>query len=436
MKNKLVKTTEYLFYLLIFLLPWQTRWIIRAGSVRGEFFEYGSYSLFTTDILLIIIFVLYLFLVKGRLYFDQKLKNLWPVLLAFILVNFLSVVIAVDKGIAWYGLGKMIEAVMIFYLAVQLPITLRKSSLALVLSAGIQSALALWQFFSQQVLAFKWLGLAEQLPWQPGVYVVENFLGRFLRAYGSLHPIILSYFLAISLIIILGLYFVTKKSQQKIFVWSALYLVILGLILTFGRVAWLSVVVGFLLFILLIWWRLTKQSRKKLFIFFLVIVIGTGIFSFIFKDILVTRLTMSARLEQLSISERSFYLQDAVNLTKENWYRGTGVYNFTQAVKQQIASSRPSWNYQPPNNLFFLILAELSVFGLLIFVWLLVEIFRLIIERLQKLKLPDDWWFLVYSICFIVLLITAFFDHTYWTLQFGLLFFWLILGLWARSLKS
>ncbi|MFH0924009.1 MAG: hypothetical protein V1825_04730 [Candidatus Falkowbacteria bacterium] len=48
------KTIEYGLYLLVFLLPIQTRWIIKLGES-----EYGTVSLYGTDILLIMLIALF-----------------------------------------------------------------------------------------------------------------------------------------------------------------------------------------------------------------------------------------------------------------------------------------------------------------------------------------------------------------------------------------
>jgi len=47
------KTIEYGLYLLVFLLPIQTRWIIKLGES-----EYGTVSLYGTDVLLILFSIL------------------------------------------------------------------------------------------------------------------------------------------------------------------------------------------------------------------------------------------------------------------------------------------------------------------------------------------------------------------------------------------
>lgn len=433
-KTNLSRLTEYLFYIFVFLLPWQTRWIIKSGKIAGQFWEYGSFSLYATDILLVILLLAYLINGQRHRQLGKMVNKLWPLILAFLFINFISILIAFDKGIAAYGFIKILEAVVLFYLVLRLPISIKKTSLVLVGSASLQVVFSLWQFFAQKVVAFKWLGLSEQLPLESGVYVIENIMGRFLRAYGSLHPIILSYFLTITLIIVLGLYFMAQKRSQELFVYAALYLIVLGLILAFGRVAWLATLVALVLLWMFIWWQLSKRGKRKLTWLTGAVLLGALVFGLVFQDLVITRFQAEERLEQVSFEERAYYIKDASQLIKEHWYEGVGVYNFTEAAKEEISGSREAWNYQPPNNLFILILAETSIFGLFIFLWLIWEIFRIVYQKFKKLDLKKDFWFVIYTIGVILLLITGFFDHTYWTLQFGLLFFWLILGLWARSL--
>ena len=54
----LQKIITYGRCLLAFLLPWQTRLIFRAGNVNGGYFEYGSLSVYGTDLLLLLLIFL------------------------------------------------------------------------------------------------------------------------------------------------------------------------------------------------------------------------------------------------------------------------------------------------------------------------------------------------------------------------------------------
>ncbi|HLD86138.1 MAG TPA: hypothetical protein VJA28_01660, partial [Patescibacteria group bacterium] len=51
------KIREYLFYLLVFLLPWQARYIFHDPQLFGETWEYGRLSLYGWDILLVVLVI-------------------------------------------------------------------------------------------------------------------------------------------------------------------------------------------------------------------------------------------------------------------------------------------------------------------------------------------------------------------------------------------
>ena len=72
------KVGEVLLYLLVFLLPLQTRLIIRPGMVNFGYLEYGTISLYVTDIILV---VLLSFL---------ALNFLWPRAKKFLTINWFS----------------------------------------------------------------------------------------------------------------------------------------------------------------------------------------------------------------------------------------------------------------------------------------------------------------------------------------------------------
>jgi len=58
-KITLDKILEYSVYLVVFLLPLQTRWMAKLGELNGGYWEYGTYSLYFIDILILLIFFLF-----------------------------------------------------------------------------------------------------------------------------------------------------------------------------------------------------------------------------------------------------------------------------------------------------------------------------------------------------------------------------------------
>src|SRR3990167_3528965 len=98
--KKFERIIEYLFYLFIFLLPWQTRLIWQDASLNGYVWEYGRFSLYGTELLLWLILFCYGFwLIKTRhlvrLNFNQLIQQLkkpaaliyWLIVLFFIIAG-------------------------------------------------------------------------------------------------------------------------------------------------------------------------------------------------------------------------------------------------------------------------------------------------------------------------------------------------------------
>jgi hypothetical protein len=81
-----------------------------------------------------------------------------------------------------------------------------------------------------------------------------------------------------------------------------------------------------------------------------------------------------------------------------------------------------SWDYQPVHNIYLLILAELGIIGFIL--WLIPVLF---------LTKKSSF---ICSLLFIVILAISLFDHYFWTLYFGILLFWLTLGLMQKKLDN
>ena len=61
-KNNFLKIISLLInygtLIFVFLLPWQVRWIYHEAILNGQIWEYGRFSLYGTEILLILILLL------------------------------------------------------------------------------------------------------------------------------------------------------------------------------------------------------------------------------------------------------------------------------------------------------------------------------------------------------------------------------------------
>ena len=306
------KTIEYLFYLYVFLLPWQTRLIWRQGMINGGPWEYGTFSLYATEFLLILVLILgFIWLIfnretKKRAGSDFFGFYLWIFIL--ILASFISTYWAPDYLLALYAFIKLMEGMGLLALAIRIKFTFKRLALALTFAALIQSILAIYQFLNQSVIGNKWLGISEQSSASLGPAIVETITSRWLRAYGSLpHPNILGGFLAIALLMLIGLAFVSQKKIERFFILISFTLINAALFLTFSRESWLAYVLA-LAFLFYIIFKGQNQRLKIALADFLVITLVVGAcFGLFFKAEFFTRLRGSGRLELKSTEERIDY---------------------------------------------------------------------------------------------------------------------------------
>lgn len=432
----LTKIIEYLFYSFIFLLPWQTRWIWHQGILNNGYWEYGTFSLYGIDILLAIIFVLVvvsLFLRK-----DRKLKSIVfnskaGILGLCLLVTGLTIIWAYSASLGLYYFVKILEGIILVWVIAKVNFSWTKLALSFVAAGVIQAGLGVFQFFSQEVIASKWLGISNHLPSNLGDFVIEIAGQRWLRAYGSLpHPNMLAVFLVICLIILAGLY-INNKNKKTALIYFVFFIIIsAGLFFTFSRTAWLALAIAVLFWATIAFGKKIPAEfnfnlLKLLTILFIVFIILTAVF----PDLVFTRLGGGERLEKQSVQERIDYTKQAYAMIKKHWLLGVGIGNYTLAVQKEMNPDLASWSYQPVHNIFLLSSAELGVMSLLF--WFIV--FYLVYKRFKE---PGglEMWIVIFFISFLVLLIAGCFDHFLWTLHFGIILFWLILGIFLKKSQT
>ncbi|MCX6744776.1 MAG: O-antigen ligase family protein [Candidatus Parcubacteria bacterium] len=404
---KLAKTIEYLFYLFIFLLPWQTRWIWHYGQLGDGASQYLTFSLYGTD-----------------------------------------------QNAAWYYLLKMLEGLGLLCLTINFKFSYLNMAGALILSGAVQASLGVYQFLTQQVWASKWLGMAEQLPQTLGVSVVETNGARLLRAYGSLpHPNILAGFLVVCCLLLVVSLILARHHWEEIIFWICLPLILLGLFFTFSKGAFLALAIAFVFLVIFIGFSKDKQALRKLGGMVLIVVIAFSFLGIIYRAPLFTRINGQERLEVKSQQERANYLSQAKELLKNNWLTGVGLGNYTLALYNNDLSKFPSYSYQPVHNVYLLVAAELGIFGFIVLILIIIEAMRRIwtykideqISLLNIFKLfkfsdvhefyrEKYFWFLGYTAIFIAILILMAFDHYLWTLYFGIMLWWLSLAMFVKTI--
>lgn len=425
------RINSFIFYLFVFLLPWQTVFILKETFIDGEKFQYATISVYIFEVVLFLWIISSLIIRKNISYKKNTLNNL---VLIFLFWSFLSIIWSSDKYLSTLFLFHLFLGISMFFLLQEFRFNIKKVAGIFLLSSFFQGLLGAYQFFTQSIFSSKWLGLSAHISSQGGVSVLENATGRWLRAYGGMpHPNMLGGFLAISLV--LGIFFYIKiKKGDHFLKYSSLIMisvVFIALLTTFSRSAWLGFLIStLLLYFYLINKKLEKYTLKISYLFIIIIAIS-AIFLTSYAELIAPRFLGNSRLETQSVSERISYFQEAKITIKNNLITGVGIGNYTNHLTGQGFTSKPIWEYQPVHNTPLLILSELGLIGLFIFIGILFCSFY-DSEKVPK-KNKAEKIFLLSSL--VLIIFTFLFDHWVWTTASGTLIFWLLLGLYIKSEK-
>jgi len=266
------KIIEYLIYIFVFFITFQTRYIFSYLTLGLNQFEYGKLSIYLTDIIFVFIFLLFI-IFNAKSIKNVKSNNQIYFLYIFFIICTINYFFANNLGMYFYSLFRIFECVSIIYILQIIKVDWRKIFCIFIFSMIFHGVLGYIQFFSQNIISNKYLGISSQITSSGGVSVLENNSGRFLRSYGGFsHPNIFAGFLVISLIFLIILYLnnVFNKNYKKIFFWVSLMFLFQILMLTFSRSGFLALFICLLfLFIYLV----IKKSPKTVLSIFLVLII-------------------------------------------------------------------------------------------------------------------------------------------------------------------
>lgn len=436
---------NFLFYLFIFTLPFQTRVILY--QFRPVFNEWTSVYLYLTDILLLAVFLLWFWRNKTRRFlrnfhfqWGQWLKNYSFWLLIFLLISFVSLSSAGNLRLGFYYWFKLLEmAILFFYLknrlyisqsedefldyeTAQKTIDFRHLSYIFIFSGLFQSYLAIRQYVAQASLGLKCLG---ESPLSAEINGVAKFSVdglNFIRPYGSLpHPNVLAAFLFAAIFFLYYLWFTKGHSPFKKYLLLSFYFILLfALFLTFSRgvvAVFLTVNLIFFSFNFFQGWRSKNRPlmRRTFFIFFLLLVFCFLIFTLARPEVLA-RFKISAA--EQAVSMRKMYNETALITIADYPLLGIGAGGFVWEF-QNIYHLMAGWIHQPVHNLYLLTASEIGLPGLAVFLFFLY----LLLKKKPRL--------IVFGLLLVGFLFIGLFDHFFLTLQQGQLLLWLVLGILA-----
>ena len=444
--KKLNIIIEWGFYLFLFLLPWQTRLIWQDAFLNKYVWEYGRFSLYGTELLLWAVLFFYLiWIFKNQKLkklnwqnITQRLKNpailIYWLIVGFVLFSGLTILWSLNAQLTYYNWFRLAEAVALMAMVLNFSFSFKRIAIVWSASAVIQSVFAIWQFFVQCVPANKWFGLAFHESTLGGSIILQTNVERWLRAYGSLpHPNILAGFLVIAVLFLLYLAMQAKNRGQRMFVITGIITTVPAIFFTFSRSAWVALICS--LIILAIWvYKKKEKFYKHMFlktsflIVLILVILGVSLFG-----PLSTRLRGEQDLEVASIHLRVEFTKQAMEIIKNRPIAGVGIGNYTLGVYNFVNGSWPGYYYQAVHNIYLLVLAELGIIGALMFYLILGLLFWFGV--LKKGRREFELKEVIMLLALISILIISLFDHYFWTMYFGIIIFWLVLGLNLKRLR-
>lgn len=421
----LSKIINWLILILLFLLPWQTRWIYEIATLNGLTWEYGTLGLYGTEILLWIIIILTsvkIFsekLLWKKISSYEHLKKRWiNLVFAIVFIFFISYswIISPVVSVTNQFLNYLLGGICLMLAIVLFRISQKKVFLTMWLSGVVQGVFAIYQFLTQKVVSNKWLGLAEHDPYNSGTAVIQFGEDRWLRAYGSFGwPNSLGIYLAVLFVLGFIIYFYSKP-KYRLFALVGQMIILVGLLFSFSRNAWISAFVGVTSLLIIIFLKYNKKKLKEFIYPVTILIILSLLIIIACKPLFVARFNTGNYLEKLSITERTSQLIVAKTVITQNLFFGVGPGLYTYYLSQNYPA--PVYgSYQPVHNIYLLILAEVGIlfFGILLGV--------LIFLGFNIWKVNP-----LYLAVVITLLISGMLDHFLWSLYVGQVFFWIVLG--------
>jgi len=429
------KIQNYLLYLFVFLLPWQTIFILREVFFDGEKWQYGTIGLYFSDIFIVLFLIYTYFCSKNHIIIYIK-KHAIIVLTAmlFVLFSFLSTFWASDSLLSLYFSTKLFFALCLFFALQISNYNTKTLSLFLILGVFFQSFIGFFQFTTQNTFSFKYLGLQHYNIWQGGTSIVTAESGRWLRSYGGqTHPNILALLSLIAILLSIYLYISLQKKSLllKSFLLISMSLFTSTMLFSFSRNIWLSFFVAFLFEIVFLF--LNYRNLFKNILIPLILIFFTSFFLiFTYKDLFFTRISHDTLKTHNSISDRLLYIKQAKKLISKNFLKGIGAGNYTNSVYNLEKRKYPIWYCQPVHNIYLLILAEIGFIGSLLFAFFILLNLKVIYLQKNKFK-PEQ---IIFLIIFSLFLLLSLFDHFLWTSHIGLFLLFLIFGICIKTFEN
>ncbi len=412
--------------------------LTKEAYLIGEYSDFTSFSLYLSDILIFITFVLVLF-THPREFWDALKLGKWLIFAVFLgfLVHF-----SLNTRLNAYLFIRWVELIVAYGTFVVIIKEFEPKTQIYKLFAwlcGLEAIIALIQFITQKSIGLYKLGEEHIGLNIVGIAKIVSGETSHIRAYGTFpHPNALSALLVAGIFVILDLILTANTLKSRIIYYILLFLNILALTVTFSRGAYVALAFGLIIFFGLIFWSRIKKNpvavKTNRVLIPIIMTLTFLLASFlIFRPYIMTRATFS---DAFTVN-RKLYDVTGVKMALKNPIFGIGLGESLLHMEQYSGKTLQLWEKQPVHNYFIIAAAEIGIPAALILLWIFLQHLWLLTKRLTSE--PDSSIVTRYSSLLAILisfLALMQFDHYFYTLDQTQLLLWFILAMIAAELKN
>lgn len=422
----IAKAEHFIFYLIVLFLPTQLgkHFWPDFSKISGIRIDYLSPTIYFTDVLIVILFVLWIF--RNRI-FNKRINIFkYRYLLLLGLLAIFHQISSLSPGANFYGWIKVIEFLFFgYYISKQgLVILVNALSNLLFISALVVASLGLVQLIIQSSVGglFYFLGERTISLSTLGIATLSVDSTSILRPYSTFsHPNVFAFYLLfVNSFVLYNLLEGKQSKEHKFFLICLLIFFSSVLFLTFSRLT----IIIYLIYLSLL---LYKLISKKIIILLLLIPSLITYFIFFKERFFDTALLLKDIVLRVKLNET------ASQIISNNLYFGVGLKNyFIHALGYEKELN--SLYLQPVHNIFLLLLSEVGLVGTIIVLLFMVKtIIRLRKQIRKSNNLSSKNYYRTIFFLIIAVFLIGLFDHLFLTIQQGQLMLALLLGLaWAN----
>jgi len=286
-------------------------------------------------------------------------------LIAFTLVQIITTIISVDPVLSAQNLVVSLVSLALYFVIVN---TLKskedfdRAIKIFIITAFILSILGIIQYFTLGTTSKAWVD----------VELNPDVKTRVVGTFGN--PNVFAEYLEHILPVAITLIFVYKKWMNKLIMFIMAGTMFICLLMTFSRGAWLGFAFAALLFVIL------KMAQ------YIPLFIAGSIAAIpLLPKVVIQRISTIGNVQDTSNAYRTYIWEGTINMIKDFWVTGVGYgyWAFKNTFLEYGIKGSKAWH---SHNMYLEIMAEMGIFGMLTFAWVVFSIFVTTIKFARKTK--------------------------------------------------